>query len=384
MRKVLGVGAGVAAVLTVTLILGACGSGSSSVGGCGSDCPPPAKLDYLYAAEVGTVQSFSINTQTGALSPTGSAPGPTQGSAGMVADPAGKFLFVSDLFGDAIDVFALGSGGSLSFVNAFACPSACEGNSSSTMHGLAINPQGTFLYSTQVTTFNGCCEANVVVWSVDSATGNLGALNGYNFAGFYSTQIAIDPTGSLLYTADTESDDGNIYAFTMDPNNGTLNGAGMFSTPGSAPVPIGLAIDPTGTYLYVAANVAGTVQAFTIDPASGALTLIPGQIATGGQPVLLAMDPAGNFLFAGNQTGGVAAFTIDSNSGVLSQVAGSPFGTSSPAWGLGLDGQYLYAADGKSSVVGYSVDVTTGALTALGQTVPAGQGPFPLTVVKTQ
>ena len=71
-------------------------------------------------------------------------------------------------------------------------------------------------------------------------------------------------------------------------------------------------------FLYLPQNDSLTIQAFTIDHTSGALTTISGSpFATAGADSITS-DPAGRFLFVGNQTtGSVSVFQINATTGAL-------------------------------------------------------------------
>lgn len=69
----------------------------------------------------------------------------------------------------------------------------------------------------------------------------------------------------------------------------------------------------------------GSVSAYSIGP-DGALTPVSGSpVAAGNEPLSVAVDPAAQFIYAGNYTDGtVSAYSIGSD-GALTPVPGSPF-----------------------------------------------------------
>jgi DNA-binding beta-propeller fold protein YncE len=91
--------------------------------------------------------------------------------------------------------------------------------------------------------------------------------------------IAIDPTGSFLYVSN--SGDGTVSAYTINATSGALTvvPGSPFTASGTASTitPTALAIDPSSQYLYVANGDAGTISVFTITPVTG--VLIPGNLA---------------------------------------------------------------------------------------------------------
>jgi DNA-binding beta-propeller fold protein YncE len=80
----------------------------------------------------------------------------------------------------------------------------------------------------------------------------------------------------------------------------------VFLTEGNGPT--GIAIDPTGKYLYVTNFQDGTVSSFSID-SSGTLSLIGSPVATGNinganptpGPIAVQVDPSGKFVYVVNQ-----------------------------------------------------------------------------------
>jgi 6-phosphogluconolactonase len=130
-------------------------------------------------------------------------------------------------------------------------------------------------------------------------------------------------------------------------------------------------------FLYVPMGDA-TIRGFSIDRSTGALNPVPGSPYTVAGAVAsaddVATDPLGRFLFVGSETGSnIWVYQINSSTGALTATTGSPFTTGLAAGGatdiLTVDagGTFLYAGqiDPTLGVGGYSIDQTTGALTAL-------------------
>jgi 6-phosphogluconolactonase (cycloisomerase 2 family) len=78
------------------------------------------------------------------------------------------------------------------------------------------------------------------------------------------------------------------------------------------------------------ATAANDVAGFTITPSTGALTAVGASVASGSLPASLAVDPAGTFAYVANaDANDVSVFSIAGGTGVLSVVSGSPFLTGS-------------------------------------------------------
>jgi 6-phosphogluconolactonase (cycloisomerase 2 family) len=141
----------------------------------------------------------------------------------------------------------------------------------------------------------------------------------------------------------------------------------------------------TGKFAYTANYSDGTINGWTINPTNGQLSVISGTpLVDGTNPAAVSLSPNGKFAFSAANSGQkIYAFTIDQSTGVLKAVAGSPF--SNPAFVQGhpypdiaVDPQskFLYLASFYDyAVVGFAIDQTTGALTAIpGGPFPAGVG----------
>ncbi len=226
--------------------------------------------------------------------------------------------------------------------------------------GIAVDPATKFLYVTLVNT------AQVAGFTINS-NGALTPIPNSPFpAGNTPFQAVVDPTGTFLYVSNLNDSMGGISAYTIDPASGALTAvAGSpFPTQVNFPGPHGLAIGAGGKFLYVgmsgSVNANHVVSAFSIDPATGKLTQLAGSpFPTGNDPQGVATDPTGKFLFtanAGDST--VSAFTIDATSGGLTAV-GSPFALQGAPDGLAVDptgGFLLVATSGNNGLAVFSVN----------------------------
>ena len=142
--------------------------------------------------------------------------------------------------------------------------------------------------------------------------------------------------------------------------------------------PLGLAFDASGQFLYVGNTLDSTVSAFAIDAVSGAIAPIAGSpFSAGVDPRSVTVDPSGKFLYTGNfGANTVSAFTIASD-GTLVAVAGSPFmGGAGVSWvAVDPSGKFLYVADNSPGSVSVFTIGSGGALAPItGSPFPAGSG----------
>jgi 6-phosphogluconolactonase (cycloisomerase 2 family) len=209
------------------------------------------------------------------------------------------------------------------------------------------------------------------------AGGVLSALNGgaaYSAGAGTFTQVAIDPTGSYLYAAN--SSDSKIYVYAITSGSGTLTPisgspfAGAFATPLG-----GLAMHPSGKALYVYNNNNGApaVQVYAINSSTGAVTAGSASGATNGglsNPAFVTIEPTGRFLYYvdgnGNSTTTMSARVINSD---YSLSPASANGSSPTALGIGQtvvdpSGRFLYVGSG--AVCGASCNVYQFAISSDG------------------
>jgi PKD repeat protein len=133
------------------------------------------------------------------------------------------------------------------------------------------------------------------------------------------------------------------------------------------------------------ANSSGSITRFSVDPNTGALGIIETISAQVQNPLAAAIDPAGKFLFvSGTVTGSsvgdaagtpqIAVFSIDANTRVAAPATDSPFslqsGINPSAIAIDPAGQFIYAAgasstNGVPTLTGFSINKDTGALSEI-------------------
>ncbi len=136
---------------------------------------------------------------------------------------------------------------------------------------VAANPNGQFIYVTDTLTVPGTTPGTVNEFSYDG-TGALTLLHSYT-VGVNPYGVAIDPSGQFLYVA---NGDGTVSGFTVAPTTGVPDVHGRRSAhrrERSGEYHHLLAIDPSSQYLYVTTGDAVTngssIIVFTITPGTG-------------------------------------------------------------------------------------------------------------------
>jgi 6-phosphogluconolactonase (cycloisomerase 2 family) len=265
---------------------------------------PSGSFALVANADADSISSYAIDPVTGALSLIFGSPfaaGITPLS--VAVDPSGQFAYVANRDSSDVSVYSLNDGVLAPGLNVRA--RLFPGSIAITRAANPITHRPKFAYAANFG------SDNISAYTVDSSTGDLTAISGSPFsAGTNPYAVAAVPGGRFLYVANWTSN--NISAFSVDPFSGALTGIGLFPIPNtSGTKPVALAIDPSGRFLYVANTDFKTgngslhyISAFSIDQSTGNLLSIGSrQQNTGRQPVSLAVDPSGRFLFVANSDG---------------------------------------------------------------------------------
>jgi 6-phosphogluconolactonase (cycloisomerase 2 family) len=291
-----------------------------------------------------------------------------EGANSAVLHPSGKFLYVSNAATTENDIslFDIASNGVLTevFPRTSVAPYTLP-------NFLAMDPSGAYLYVADV-------GSNYIsVFSIASSTGALAAVTGSPFpTELPILNMKLTPSGKYLYVSSgggSTQPSGVIEVFSV--NAGTLQLVQpTFATAGNNPS--GLAIDPSGKYLYVANSGSNSISIFTIE-ATGGLQQVQNSPLNDNYsaPISMTLDPAGAFLYVANQTSNnVAAYTIDSTTGLpsiltltntINNTTTTAFSTENSPSFLAVDptGKYLFVGNQGSSAAGIqSLQVNNGNL----------------------
>jgi len=282
---------------------------------------------FLFVSNQGanTVSAFSVNASTAMLTPVPGTPFNTGARpTGIAVDPLGRFVFVANQASDSISVFLIAANGSLA-------PVAGSPFAAASPFGLAINPAGTVLFANNFPDSMASDLNTVSSFQID-ANGFLTPASGSPFstansAGFASAiGLAADPSGKFLFVGDHMAQ--SVVSFNIAAG-GVLTP--VMPLPAAAPScsvschnnPLRLAVHPNDQFVYSTNVQAGTLSAFKM--VNGSLSLIA-DAPTGQHPFGVALDPTGTFLFVVNKVdNSVSAFSVDATTGMVSSLSGSPF-----------------------------------------------------------
>jgi 6-phosphogluconolactonase len=231
----------------------------------------------------------------------------------LVMDPAGNYLYVMNTASDNISVFSIDSStGALTQV-----PTSPFSLSGLTPLNMVLTPSGDFLYIGVAGGQIGTAYGSILGFSVSS--GALQLLNPplTSADGVNPNGLVIDPSGTYLYVANTQSTAISIFGIQSTGALKEVQGSPLSTEPYSDP--FALLLDPKGQYLYLANQGSSNVAVYSIDSTTGlptALTTSTSAFAftTEGSPSFLVEDPNGNYLFVGNEgsSAGIQAFGVNS------------------------------------------------------------------------
>jgi len=196
-----------------------------------------------------------------------------------------------------------------------------------------------------------------------------------------ATQTIVHPSGLYLYVTDINS---NVHIMTVD-GTGAPTETGIVPTlPGPANS-VGFnfgAVDPFGRFLYVSNDNSETIYGFTIDQATGNLTQIgTGPLLTGAGdslsvPEQVIIERTGKYLYAINDgDGNVSAYSINQSTGALTALSTPTYATGSgPVFGaLDPTGTHLFVANSVDNTVSaFTLNTSNGSLTPGATTTVTG------------
>jgi len=251
----------------------------------------------------GTIHVFSVNSSTGAITEVPGSPFnagliPNQ----LVVDPTGRFVYVTNDQSEDITALSVdASTGALTELPGSPFPIGAQPVTA------AVDPTGRFLYVFANKVSSGGDQEFLYEYTIDNSTGVLTTTSssptiwegqqGYLFA-----SITFDRAGNYAYLGQVAT--GNLGAPTficsVDFSTGTLTPVGSVqpATTGEADQ---IAVSPTGSLLYSINTTFSQVDAFTVASGGAGLTEISGSpYSVPYGPSSLVVHPSGNFLYITN------------------------------------------------------------------------------------
>lgn len=331
----------------------------------GAQAPRPRVL-YVSSdgPESSSVAMFTVDRQTGALTPLANPVPAGTGALGVVTAPDGRFVYVADTDADRVLSYSVGNSGALTRLdetpaggdpfelamapsgrtlyatvqgtdqvvsfsvrqNGRLTSPASVSSGGTNPRGVAVSPDGRFVYVT-----NGTRDPAVPGTLATFAVTDRGGLRLLRSVGIgrFGSGITISPDGRFLYAESQATN--QIHAYQRGPDGLLTELAG--SPIASPNDPEGIVVTPDARHIYAAAtgqnsdgtpgSGPGNVQAFGVQPGGS-----PGPaslFSAGALPNALALSPSARFLYASNSdSDSITGYAIGAD-GALRQIPGSPF-----------------------------------------------------------
>ncbi len=323
-----------------------------------------------YAVTVSTQPTSPSQTCT-VTSGSGTTASANITSVAVNCASVGKFAYTASNSGSQIYAFTISA--TTGQLTAVSNSPYTEGASPA---AVSLSPNGMFAFSA---TNDG---KDIYAFTIDQSSGALTALSGNPYLTTFATgspypDIAVSPNSQYLYLA--SSGDGKVAGFSIDQTSGALTalpGSPYTAGLGAAGIP---AFSPNGNFLYVVNSTANTVSGFAIG-AGGALTSIGANVATGGGPTWIVFTPSGGYAYVSNSAGTISEYSVNTTTGVLTPLSPATVTTAETPADLTIDssGTHLYVPMGTGSSPGgvqvYTINAD-GTLAATGILNQVGIGP---------
>lgn len=259
---------------------------------------------------------------------------------------------------------------------------------------LAIHPSRRFLYAvSEVEDSGGKKTGGVTAFAIDAATGKLSMLNAQPSEGAGPCHLVVDKTGKSVLVANYGG--GSVAALPIGDDGRLAKAASAIQHKGSSvnpqrqdgPHAHSINVDPGNRFVVAADLGLDKVLVYRLDAAKAKLE--PNDppstsVAPGAGPRHFAFHPNGRFAYVINEiTCTVTAFTYDGERGVLKEIQTITTlphevkeGYSTAEVQVHPSGKFLYGSNrGHDSIAIFSIDQSTGKLTAVGHQATGGKTP---------
>lgn len=378
-------------------------------------------IDYVFVASSTGIQTFAVDSQSGALRTVSSAV--TTGVSSPIAmavtpDYANLYIANEGTSSSAGSVvhYSIGLSGQLTAKDTLAL--------SDNPVALAVNSAGTYLYvasctSTATSPALICASpGNLTEYPLSSgAIGSVASQSPLSLSGVSDSyaadvivptgitvlaNIAPDITGNAVYVSAYDQSAYNPGGSTTSTANPgwvfgfTIGSGGALTATSNSPYqagikPTAIASDPTDRFVYATDYASNELIGYTIQDGSTLNFMPSGPFKTGNEPSAIVIDPRGSFIYVTNALDStVSAYAITQTTGnptAAVNVVGSPFNTTdTQPVALTVDpalGRFVYTANELgNSVSGFRLNATSGSLSPTQSTpYPTGSKPTALIAV---
>ena len=282
---------------------------------------------FAYVADVipGSISGFSVAKNNVVTSISGSPFAALTGTAFVTNDPSGRFLY-------ALNCGANCSGSGPGNIQAYTIdrqtgaltPVAGSPFAAGQFpYSLAVDPTGHFAYVANAG------SGDVYSFSINSQTGALTPVGSPVAAGTRPLSVVVDPWSQYVYTANTGSSDVSAFSINFDGSLTSVLGSPFAAGPFTA----GIAASKNGKFVAVAAGSGAFV--YKIDNNGALHPVSGSPFAAGSGPNGISIDPNDSFIYIVNAgSNNVSAYHFNNGNGQLVPTKGSPFPAGSFSAGI--------------------------------------------------
>lgn len=264
---------------------------------------PKKKLLYAADESGSTIMAFSIDPASGVLKALNSQPMPG-GPAHVSVDPDGKFVFAA----------TYGSGHAASF------PIATDGKIGTATGDLFVgmNAHAVHMSPNKAQLWIPCLGSNYIAQYSFSASGQWTPASPatVSIGTGGPRHMSAHPNGKWAYLMNELSS--SVQALTYDGSSLKLNGSAVsaLSAPVNGNSGAEIQVHPAGKFVYSSNRGDNSIAIFSIG-ANGDVSLQKTVKSGGKTPRHFAVDESGAWMTVANQTGGVSIFSVNATSGDL-------------------------------------------------------------------
>ena len=275
----------------------------------------------------GALHAYSIDVDTGRLSPINAVGSGGAGPCHVSVDATGRYLLAANYHGGSVCVAPINDDGSLEPLSCFIQHEGSSVNpdrqEQAHAHSINLDAQNRFAYVPDLG------QDKVVIYRLDLERGELVANDPahvesepgagprhFDFSPDGARAYVINELGCTITGYDYDSETG---ALTPFQTVGTLPAAGF----GRHNTTADIHVHPSGRFVYGSNRGHDSIAIFSVDGETGRLTEAGHQSTEGWTPRNFAIDPSGEFLLAANQDSDtIVSFRIDGESGALEPTGG--------------------------------------------------------------
>lgn len=198
---------------------------------------------------------------------------------------------------------------------------ACETISPGSITGIAVSARGPYEY------LSGMRSGMVTALSSDLVS----LVQRVPSQGLSPSAAVLSPDGLHLYSPNADA--GNVGVHTIDPGTGAIVSSNMFM---AGALPSDIAFTPSGQFGFVLNSASNTVGSYQMDTTTGMPTGGFVNTPTGSNGRRLRVDASGRFLYAPALFSSIYGYAINQTTGALTPLPGSPFGAGGGNIGMAM------------------------------------------------